>query len=66
MTSDPKTTQRHVLSRTNAKGVPFVGRCRLCGEEGLPAEAVSFPCPGGLGRSYTAEFGKIIRGDQDA
>lgn len=64
----PETTQHHMLSRTNAKGqgIAFIGRCVLCGEEGLPAEAVAFPCPGGMGRSYPNELAKIIRGDVDA
>ena len=64
--SQAASQRRHMLDRTNPKGIPFVGRCRLCGEEGLPAEAVTFPCPGGLGRSYVAELVNVIRGNGDA
>lgn len=55
-------SQYHMLTRTNVKGVPFIGRCRLCGAEGLPAIAVSFPCPGGLGKDYAAELVDVISG----
>lgn len=34
----------HSLTRTNEKGVPFIGRCVLCGAEGLSATAVNEPC----------------------
>lgn len=62
--SEPTTT--HMLIRTNAKGVAFIGRCVMCGEEGLPSVAATFPCPGGIGRNAQSEFIKIVGGDLDA
>ena len=35
----------HALSRTNPKGVDFIGQCSHCGEKDLSAEAVGWMCP---------------------
>lgn len=37
----------HTLLRTNpkGKGIDFIGRCVVCGEENLPAEAAAQQCP---------------------
>jgi hypothetical protein len=34
----------HVVVRTSPKGGPFIGKCALCGAEGLKAEAALEPC----------------------
>ncbi len=34
----------HVLVRTNPKGEIFVGRCTLCGKEGLPTASAFEVC----------------------
>ena len=34
----------HSLVRTNAMGENFIGRCVLCGREGLPSRAALEPC----------------------
>jgi hypothetical protein len=36
--------QTHSLERTSPMGGPFVGRCVLCGTEGLPASAALKMC----------------------
>ena len=35
----------HAIKRTSRKGLPFVGQCIKCGEEGLPMKAAQQPCP---------------------
>lgn len=46
----------HVLIRMNPKGpgIDFIGRCALCGEENLPAEATALEC-GNPGRVPVAD-----------
>lgn len=36
---------KHALKRTNPKGIPFVGVCMRCGQEGLTTEAIREDCP---------------------
>lgn len=41
--TSPQTT--HVLERTSPKGEQFIGKCSLCGKEGLTAQQANEPCP---------------------
>jgi hypothetical protein len=34
----------HVLERTNVKPEPFVGKCLVCGKQGLTIAQVTEPC----------------------
>jgi hypothetical protein len=36
----------HVAERTSPKGEAFIGKCRLCGKDGLsPKQVATEPCP---------------------
>ena len=50
------------MTRTNAKGMPFKGRCMRCGMEDLPAEAVSWPCENIKGLSNADALIRAIHG----
>ena len=41
----PRAATTHSLERTSPKGGPFVGRCVLCGQEGLRSGGALLPCP---------------------
>ena len=58
-------TKYHALVRTNPKGTTFVGRCILCGKEGLPAEAVQQLCLNPRGLSKEQVIIEVIDGDYD-
>jgi hypothetical protein len=61
---DPTAVARtHVLLRTNPKGEAFIGRCALCGAEGLPSGAVRDPCPNPGGRSPVDAIVCAVRGE---
>ena len=48
----------HALERTSPKGGPFVGRCRLCGQDGFPPAAAAWTCP-------SAVFADVDTPDED-
>jgi hypothetical protein len=52
----------HSLTRTNRKGVPFIGRCVLCGLTDLPAEAVQWRCSNPRGVSNEQAVVDAVKG----
>jgi hypothetical protein len=53
----------HVVIRTNPKGQPLVGRCALCGKEGLSSSDALKPCPNPRGVSSDDALLSAITGD---
>jgi uncharacterized OB-fold protein len=60
-----KIKNTHSLERMSPKGpgTVFIGRCRLCGTEGLPMRAVFEYCPNQRGLTETEALIESIRGD---
>lgn len=56
--------QHHSLERTSPKGQGFVGRCVLCGEEGLRIGDALKHCPNPRGVSEEQSLIDAIEGDQ--
>ncbi len=53
----------HIIDRTSPKGEPFVGKCRLCGQEGLTSsfKDVQSPCPGPQNLSSDASLLEALK-----
>lgn len=68
MSSNYPPAQTHTLMRTNpkGKGIDFIGRCALCGAEGLPAEAAMEPCTNPTRIAADDAFMLAIEGDEPA
>jgi hypothetical protein len=54
----------HSLVRTSPKGQDFVGRCVLCGQEGLPMIAALLKCPNPRGVSNDQAVLDAILGEE--
>ena len=56
----------HVVERTSPKGPssPFVGRCMLCGAEGLRADAALEECPNPRGVTKERSVLAAISGEE--
>ncbi len=46
-----RETMKHSIERTNPKGQPFIGVCRLCGEQNLKITDATKDCPNVRGLS---------------
>jgi hypothetical protein len=53
----------HYVERTSPKGGPFIGKCRLCGKEGLPASAALDLCENPKGVSTETALIDAITGE---
>ncbi len=58
--------ETHALTRTNPKGVPFIGHCMNCGQENLPITAAREPCENLAERTQDESLLLAIMGDDDA
>lgn len=54
----------HALSRTNPKGVPFIGKCTKCGREGLSSPFESLPCANPSGETQEQSLIRAIMGEE--
>jgi hypothetical protein len=55
--------QTHSLERTSPKGGPFIGRCRLCGKQGLTFADMGEPCQNPRGLTADEALIDAVKGD---
>lgn len=60
-----KKMTTHALERTNPFGERFIGRCRLCGKEGLTSGAALEPCDNPRGLNQAEALIEAIEGDDE-
>jgi len=65
--SDFPVAQFHYVERTSIKGegMPFVGKCILCGKENLPASAALEKCTNPRGLTVDKAMIEILNGETD-
>lgn len=60
-----KVKTHDVLERTSPKGTPFVGYCRLCGQQGLTYADMNKPCQNPRGLTTDEALLDAVKGDDN-